>query len=381
MEQMQQQQIRQQQIQKEQHQIQQQQERIQQQQEEIDQQQAKSHFFSPDISQIYAERHWSEQLLNDENIFLFVLSAHGDVLYCSDSCRGLTGYEPNDIVGHMISDFVHPEDHSVFYDMLDKVFETPLRLTQVQFRWKRKEPLSGFTCLQSFGYSKPDDVPTFSLNNANNIESNYYAFFAIAQSCEPSTFDIVNNLKKENKLLQERLSQLSASSVTASTFSTYPPQSDSSASPLSSSSSYNNQPPSIISSWMQSGLHQTSNPWMISSSSSSNNNTITDSSYTERSDSSLPQPMRDDSLSLFGDRSLSKEESANDKKRKTIKEDQPKKVYITMEDYRCSDCGSTNSPEWRRGPLGPKTLCNACGLRWAKKNKKVKIMGQLSSLE
>ncbi|KAH7063650.1 hypothetical protein B0J12DRAFT_540295, partial [Macrophomina phaseolina] len=29
--------------------------------------------------------------------------------------------------------------------------------------------------------------------------------------------------------------------------------------------------------------------------------------------------------------------------------------------YRCSRCGRTDSPEWRRGPDGPKTLCNACG--------------------
>ncbi|ORY34878.1 hypothetical protein BCR39DRAFT_515313 [Naematelia encephala] len=34
----------------------------------------------------------------------------------------------------------------------------------------------------------------------------------------------------------------------------------------------------------------------------------------------------------------------------------------------CVSCGRTDSPEWRKGPLGPKTLCNACGLRWAKRN-------------
>ncbi|SAM02839.1 hypothetical protein [Absidia glauca] len=351
------------QIQKEQNHIQQQQEHILRQQEQIQEEQAKSHFFSSDVSQLYAERHWSEQLLNDNNVFLFVLSAHGDILYCSDACKGLTGYEPTDVVGHMISDFVHPDDHSVFYDMLDKVFETPLRLTQIQFRWKRKEPPFGFTCLQSFGYSKPDDVPTFSFNNANNIESNYYAFFAIAQSCEPSTFDIVNSLKRENKLLQDRLSQLSASSNSASTFSSYPPQSDSSSSPSSSSSSYNNHPPSVISSWMQSGLHQSSNPWMISP--NTNLNTASNPSHLERRNSS-PQPMHN--------RSILSEDTANDKKRK-------KKIYATVEDYRCSDCGSTNSPEWRRGPLGAKTLCNACGLRWAKKNKKIRIMDQLSNME
>ena len=28
----------------------------------------------------------------------------------------------------------------------------------------------------------------------------------------------------------------------------------------------------------------------------------------------------------------------------------------------CRDCGRTDSPEWRKGPEGPKTLCNACGM-------------------
>ncbi|WOO83945.1 Biofilm regulator 1 [Vanrija pseudolonga] len=28
----------------------------------------------------------------------------------------------------------------------------------------------------------------------------------------------------------------------------------------------------------------------------------------------------------------------------------------------CRGCGATETPEWRRGPLGPRTLCNACGL-------------------
>ncbi|SNX84382.1 related to zinc finger protein white collar 2 (wc-2) [Melanopsichium pennsylvanicum] len=39
-------------------------------------------------------------------------------------------------------------------------------------------------------------------------------------------------------------------------------------------------------------------------------------------------------------------------------------------DHVCTDCGRVDSPEWRKGPLGPKTLCNACGLRWAKKIKR-----------
>lgn len=41
----------------------------------------------------------------------------------------------------------------------------------------------------------------------------------------------------------------------------------------------------------------------------------------------------------------------------------------------CRDCGTVDSPEWRKGPDGPKSLCNACGLRWAKKAKTLKQNG------
>jgi len=33
---------------------------------------------------------------------------------------------------------------------------------------------------------------------------------------------------------------------------------------------------------------------------------------------------------------------------------------------KCLSCDSTSTPEWRKGPMGPRTLCNACGLVWAK---------------
>jgi len=49
--------------------------------------------------------------------------------------------------------------------------------------------------------------------------------------------------------------------------------------------------------------------------------------------------------------------------------DKKKKMKLADE-YVCTDCGTLDSPEWRKGPSGPKTLCNACGLRWAKKEKK-----------
>ncbi|GMQ01471.1 hypothetical protein CsSME_00048107 [Camellia sinensis var. sinensis] len=37
--------------------------------------------------------------------------------------------------------------------------------------------------------------------------------------------------------------------------------------------------------------------------------------------------------------------------------------------HLCTHCGisSKSTPMMRRGPAGPRTLCNACGLKWANK--------------
>ena len=56
----------------------------------------------------------------------------------------------------------------------------------------------------------------------------------------------------------------------------------------------------------------------------------------------------------------------------TVPSDNKKKKLRAADEYVCNDCGTLDSPEWRKGPGGPKTLCNACGLRWAKKEKKEK---------
>ena len=32
---------------------------------------------------------------------------------------------------------------------------------------------------------------------------------------------------------------------------------------------------------------------------------------------------------------------------------------------RCEACGVTSTPQWRRGPSGVKTLCNACGVKYS----------------
>ncbi|KAH9288170.1 hypothetical protein KI387_032287 [Taxus chinensis] len=41
-----------------------------------------------------------------------------------------------------------------------------------------------------------------------------------------------------------------------------------------------------------------------------------------------------------------------------------KKVQDPMHVRKCMHCGIQKTPQWRAGPMGPKTLCNACGVRY-----------------
>ncbi|KAF9090860.1 hypothetical protein BGX27_002137 [Mortierella sp. AM989] len=46
---------------------------------------------------------------------------------------------------------------------------------------------------------------------------------------------------------------------------------------------------------------------------------------------------------------------------------------------RCLSCDSSDTPEWRRGPDGARTLCNACGLHYAKLMKRQKEQERLQA--
>ncbi|KAF3456300.1 hypothetical protein FNV43_RR00950 [Rhamnella rubrinervis] len=45
----------------------------------------------------------------------------------------------------------------------------------------------------------------------------------------------------------------------------------------------------------------------------------------------------------------------------------------------CADCGTTKTPLWRGGPAGPKSLCNACGIRSRKKRRAILGLNKGSS--
>ncbi|GAB2267659.1 hypothetical protein Dimus_002642 [Dionaea muscipula] len=54
------------------------------------------------------------------------------------------------------------------------------------------------------------------------------------------------------------------------------------------------------------------------------------------------------------------------RKRKKPEGEQGMGGSAAMQQRRCTHCQVQSTPQWRAGPLGPKSLCNACGVRFKK---------------
>ncbi|KGN60319.1 GATA transcription factor 9 [Cucumis sativus] len=51
-------------------------------------------------------------------------------------------------------------------------------------------------------------------------------------------------------------------------------------------------------------------------------------------------------------------------KKKEIPDDTSSAAGNNGEGRKCLHCATDKTPQWRTGPMGPKTLCNACGVRY-----------------
>ena len=91
------------------------------------------------------------------------------------------------------------------------------------------------------------------------------------------------------------------------------------------------------------------NVWSLGSSS------LTDSSSSSSSSSNPSSP-----LWLTGAEFLDEKAVKRQKKKKVLENG----GQTQTQTRRCSHCGVQKTPQWRAGPLGAKTLCNACGVRF-----------------
>lgn len=362
------------------------------------------------LTEFTKRRNWSQRVIEEIKDLLYVLTPDARFLYLSPSARVLTGYEQQDLVGKFIHDFIHPDDSSLFLREFNESIATANQL-RMFFRFRHRD--GRWVIFESHGHPHlTNDVSHLEVTGGPRNNAGFCAGFFMMIRPYPTRNAVLLDSFLEHKLENERLQarinalrreeaqeaeasarhyhkkatgarSLTPSAVDTSTamggaggespsvsdrqssdFSAMPPPAKPTISnmaltreALDEANSFA-RPDSITDKMARyEGTSHVDSIEMLTGlryregERSQGISTGGTSPALIRGDAGIEIPM--DKVDLRG--------GHLDKK--------PKKVK-SADEYVCTDCGTLDSPEWRKGPNGPKTLCNACGLRWAKKEKK-----------
>ncbi|KIM79583.1 hypothetical protein PILCRDRAFT_823114 [Piloderma croceum F 1598] len=287
---------------------------------------------------------------------ILVLSLECRVLFCGAGVTELLGWRDEDLVDGDLIELINEEDRSNFRTSFDESVRTRNELL-CYVRLKRKSHFSAAADHDP----NPREV-LFELKGHPHFitdQDGFKCFFAVAKPYPSRNTAMLNaflELKMENERLQQRLSelrkrapQLPSTSSSSTIASSYGPTSMQTSRPYPA--------PIIIPNRAPGEMAQPYYP--TSATSVGGYSSMMPGSVNRDFDGSNVTPYAH-AFNPVMDEDLSEDGTRKKKLKKSHADEQ----------YVCFTCGRTDSPEWRKGPHGPKTLCNACGLRWAKQQRK-----------
>ncbi|OAA62085.1 Cutinase palindrome-binding protein [Cordyceps fumosorosea ARSEF 2679] len=349
------------------------------------------------LNEFTKRRNWPAKIVEELRDWLQILDANGRLKFVSRSVADLAGYAEDDLRDVFLKDMIHPDDQGVFVSELNESIASgnPLRIF---YRFKKKD--GRYTIFEAVGHAHIA-AAKFAPNPSNQSPF-CQAVFMVARPYPTRNAALLDSFlehKIENERLKRRIAELQREEQA---------DADESRQQLSQTMSQSapgsNMAPSEFTGPSSTPLHLPGNGDTPMSGTSDGhaifNGALTrenleGASVAGRRDSLRDKMARYEGAShietiemLTGLRYVEGERSHGITTGNTspalIKGDagiaipkdrdgrlgEKKKKLKVSEEYVCTDCGTLDSPEWRKGPSGPKTLCNACGLRWAKKEKK-----------
>ncbi|KAF8315048.1 hypothetical protein DL93DRAFT_2057611 [Clavulina sp. PMI_390] len=298
---------------------------------------------------------WADLLITElSGTLILVLSTSCEVLYCGAAAIELLGWREEEVIDTNLVELMHQDDVAPFQAHFDSCIAS-------------RSEMSTYARLRGKAGSE-SEWPVFEFRGHPHYEGGDFqdcrCFFVMARphpTRNTAMLDSFLELRVENERLRQRLIDLRPSA------SSYPPPPYLSGAPISNvrgggadvmfpSDSLNSMAlnmSSIYSSGAPVSLARTYQPHYFAGPPLRRVSTPTGDAMEEArkvaAAGSVVSGQSDDNGSVAGSTKAS-----------------------TAPQYVCVTCGRTDSPEWRKGPMGAKTLCNACGLRWAKRNQKKK---------
>ncbi|KAL4248834.1 Plant GATA Transcription Factor [Abortiporus biennis] len=333
-----------------------------------------------EVFEFTKRKRWADLLITElSEAIILVLNVSGRVWYCGNSVHELLGWRDEELVDKDFVQFMNPDDRASFSEMLQASIRNQTEL--LTYSRLRCKPTNLFVAGANPEYQTNTKEVLFEIKGYPHYipdRRDCSCYFAMAKPYPSRNTAMMNTfleLKMENERLLDRLYQLKqrqalqTPSSSSSVPTTTPPDLTS---PIPSTFSTTGQSQySLVQHQMARSMEPPPPPNSFYSGTyeeliPSPVNIRFDTSNNYRAAPSTGSAKVGTNGSVAGsvaedDASGSKNTSADS----TLPRKKQKKLYTT-DQYVCVTCGRTDSPEWRKGPLGPKTLCNACGLRWAK---------------
>ncbi|CAI7614285.1 unnamed protein product [Penicillium bialowiezense] len=325
------------------------------------------------------ESGWTERVLDEMKDMLVLLTPQGRITYATPSCKSLTGRGAKQLEGSLLAQHIHEDDQAILQNDLDESVATNQSFrTHLRF-----QKTNGTYCLME-AYGHPH------IANQNERQSGRSTgkelctgFFLICRPYPNKVSQLLDSFlehKIENARLIQQIAKLKQEEDEEATAARAPyPRLDEPSDPQMGSGSSQSAPSGVGSSDQES--HSPDTLGANSDESDTNAEFYPEppaETYTHIDGIEVMTGLyygdgeRSQGLSTGGNRGRLVHcdidiTTAADQERNAQEGDRRKRL---KGQHVCGDCGTADSPEWRKGPNGPKTLCNACGLRWSKKEKK-----------
>lgn len=311
--------------------------------------------------------------------FAHVLSFDGNITYASPSVHDLAGYEPSELVGQTFADLIHPEDQLAYLSQFKEVVAQPEAPPLfLYFRLRSKD--GSYQLMELTGHARHEPTQQ-STASGSAIPSDNKCFFGTARPYPSKNASMVDSFvehKMENERLKARLARLTAEVGDIAPVEAQRVQMDSQFSKGSRTGVfaftwlhsrfdlYLRHPSAAVDDALNKTYNKSSAPQQTSTPNltvspqfttlhapSVRHNAAPPSSVSTLSRPEAAEPSAPSATTITDYSSAVPPANKKSKSRRPAADDN---------NYVCHDCGTADSPEWRRGPLGPKTLCNACGL-------------------
>ncbi|KAF3156412.1 blue light receptor, variant 2 [Orbilia oligospora] len=330
---------------------------------------------SSTLTEFTKRRNWSQRIIEELQDLLCILTPSGKIRYTSPNTKHITGFTTDELLGRMITEFVHIDDSHIFIREFNEAIASaqPLRIF---FRFRRKDDT--YAIFESNGHPHFSDQRQLPSNTATPVCSGFFMMARLYPTKNVALLDSFLEHKIENERLKRRIAELKLEEQEeqAAQARARSEAAAAVAAALNAEGSADGNPATVVGALASNSMPPPAMPGQLTR---QNLEGLNNSAL--RSDSLRDKMARyegvthTDAIEMltglrYNEGERSRGISTGDTSPSLIRGDagvpistdresrgsgeRKKKIKVSNE-YVCTDCGTLDSPEWRKGPTGPKT--------------------------